>query len=203
MNNCKLYRHPTPKRWEDEKIPIDSLDIPIISYDNSMLIVERDEDDSYIKTFKLSRIECGLCLYNGQYYQFSHNIVDTPKTFSIRGTDELNFSYDIYPIKQELADKIITNRVYEHWEIVFHAYYYYNEVFLSCGSVYGRKNYKYISKLEGDSMFLPSGRMPTDLKDGQTYSDFMSSYRIKYPLYKHSVTLNKYGVRDILIGLIL
>lgn len=202
LMDCKIYRKPQVREREGERVKLESLDIPIINHDNAIVVANRKADDSYVKIFKVSTITNGLTFHEGQYYWFDHNIVATPKTYS---TGEIH-SYNIYPIKNSLADKIINTLKYNCWEIMFHSYYNYGNVFLSVGSIYGASKYKYSSILtfddEGDKMFCPYGTSPSGFKDGQTFSEFITEHIKNYPNSGSNVVINKSGMREVLLDFI-
>lgn len=170
------------------------LDIPIISEDNAFVMLVKNDD--YSKSFRIPTLYSGLTKHNGQYYWFSHNIVKCPKnTYGVS-----NHSYDIFPIPEAVANKILNKENIGHCEITFSSFYYYGEYYTSVkrGGYY--ENYIYRSKLSSGCLTIPYNCSPTDLLSvkqnfapvTEKIGEYLINYNKKFPLgiYYEKLTYN-------------
>lgn len=190
--NLKVFRNTSIDEWRRLskrnryfESTLVELDIPIISDNNAILFEKEDPLSSYIKTFNLQEIRSGLIKYNDQFYWFDHDIVNTP-----RHRFRKCFSYKIFPITDDMGERIYNEKIAHHWEIFFNSFINYNKIYLSTGhiedSIEGelkttdRKNHCYKATIIDDSIFLPVSVTASDLKDGETVDEFLSKLKKNY-----------------------
>jgi len=159
------------------KIQCDAPDIPIISYDNA--IVYLIKDDEYTKSFKIPTLIQGLIKHKGNYFYFDHNIVQTPRTYSFNSVH----SYDVYQITQDLAQKIIDTKIAMKWEILFNSFFNFSKRYLSIRRGNFTEWHSYSSYKSEDGLVLPQNTSPADLKDltGITIKGYLDKHRKAYP----------------------
>lgn len=179
-----------------DKVLIDPLDIPIISYDNAILYSNHNDD--YMVSFALVPIKSGVIRYNNRYYYFDHDIVNTPKTrywcdcgSSICTTCH---SYCIYPIGDELAQEVISNRSVNIWMVKFHSFYYYGGYYLSIREGNYNRWYGYKSTMYSIGMVVPYSISPSDLLDGCTIGNYLMDHK-RNPR-QEVMELNRSVIRD-------
>lgn len=174
-----------------DKVLVDPLDIPIISYDNAILY--SNHNDNYMFSFSLDPIKSGVIRYNNRYYYFDHDIVDTPKTSRLRGTT--CHSYYIYPIGDEFAQEVISNRSVNIWMVKFHSFYYYGGYYLSIREGGYNRWYEYKSTMYSIGMVVPYNVSPSDLLDGCTIGNYLMDHKRRYPR-QEVMELNRSVIRD-------
>ena len=180
---------------------LDKLDIPIISEDNAFVIIFDNND--YCKTFKISPIKSGLTKHNGQYYWFDHNILKCPKT---NYTGYENHSYDIYPITEELAIKILNKEYVSYSEIKLSSFYYYGEFYTSVKRGGYSENFITKSKLSSGCLTIPYNCSPSDLKSvknnlesvTEKIGEYLTKHKREYPkgIYHSTLTYNTDIIRE-------
>jgi len=150
-----------------QKTKIDNIITPI-SDDNAICVKHRD--DSYTTTFNLTNINEGLTKENDQYFYFEHSIVDTPRSSSKYGPK--TFAYKVYPITNKLAQQIINGESTSKWEIYFNAFVNYQSIYTIIKN-YDLHTYKEIAIIDNDTLIIPYGTGPADMKDNQTIQEFL------------------------------
>ena len=203
FENCKIYRtSEKTMRGDTDKISLKSLDIPLINFDNAILYVERD--GSYRRTFNISILNDGLMSHEGQYYWFEHNIVACPRGYL---SSSQTHSYDIYPIREDLANRIIKDKKAFKLEIHLHCLYYYGEQYLSSGTENYSQKYKYVANVthgdDGDSILIPFSRSSSKMSDGITIGKLLSDTRVDHPHTDISLKENKSVIRESLLNMLL
>jgi hypothetical protein len=169
------------------------LNIPIISKDNAILYFERDDD--YYTTFCLSSIDRGLIKSDGNYYYFSHNIVNRPGVYS--KTPNSVHSYDIYQITDDLANKIMDEKVANFWEVYFNCHFNFGIHHISTRKDKYIQNYYYSSYKNEIGLFVPKDTSPYDFKVGTTIDEFLDESVKKYKKSGSILTENKLMIRNI------
>ena len=162
-----------------QKIKIDNIITPI-SDDNAICVKHRD--DSYTTTFNLTNINEGLTKENDQYFYFEHSIVDTPRSVSKYGPK--TFAYKVYPITNKLAQQIINGESISKWEIYFNAFVNYQSIYTIIKN-YDLHTYKEIAIIDNDTLIIPYGISPADMKDNQTIQEFLDWNNSKFRPYRN------------------
>ena len=157
-----------------QKTKIDNIITPI-SDDNAICVKHRD--DSYTTTFNLTNINEGLTKENDQYFYFEHSIVDTPRSVSKYGPK--TFAYKVYPITNKLAQQIINGESISKWEIYFNAFVNYQSIYTIIKN-YDLHTYKEIAIIDNDTLIIPYGISPADMKDNQTIQEFLDWNNSKF-----------------------
>ena len=161
-----------------QRTKIDNIITPI-SDDNAICVKHRD--DSYTTTFNLTNIEEGLTKENDQYFYFEHSIVDTPRSVSKYGPK--TFAYKVYPITNKLAQQIINGESISKWEIYFNAFVNYQSIYTIIKN-YDLHTYKEIAIIDNDTLIIPYGISPADMKDNQTIQEFLDWNNSKFRPYR-------------------
>ena len=161
-----------------QKTKIDNIITPI-SDDNAICVKHRD--DSYTTTFNLTNIEEGLTKENDQYFYFEHSIVDTPRSVSKYGPK--TFAYKVYPITNKLAQQIINGEYISKLEIYFNAFVNYQSIYTIVKN-YDLHTYKEIAIIDNDTLIIPYGISPSDMKDNQTIQEFLDWNNSRFRPYR-------------------
>jgi hypothetical protein len=161
-----------------QKTKIDNIITPI-SDDNAICVKHRDDD--YTKAFNLTNINEGLTKENEQYFYFEHSIVDTPHSVSKYGPK--TFAYKVYPITNKLAQQIINGDSISKWEIYFNAFVNYQSIYTIVKN-YDLHTYKEIAIIDNDTLIIPYGISPSDMKDNQTIQEFLDWNNSKFRPYR-------------------
>lgn len=169
------------------------LDIPVISEDNAILYLKRNDD--YTQHFKLPEIGKGLVLYKHTYYYFDHNILNTPIGYTTNP-----YSYDVYPITTDLAEKLIKEKKSLKWEIYFNCYANFQTSYLMVRNNGYITNYKYDGRIEGDKLILPKSISPANITEGISIEKYIETHNKQYPYAKEKLELNRRIIRDNLIN---
>lgn len=162
------------------------LGIPIISEDNAYVMFIKSDD--YSERFGISTLYNGLTRHNGQYYWFNHNILKCTKNNYGKVLNS-NYSYDIFPIPEDFANRILNRENIGYYEIVFSSFYYYGEYYTSVKSGGYYENYIYRSKLSSGRLTIPYGCSPTDLLSirhnfapvSEKIGEYLTRYNRRYP----------------------
>lgn len=160
-----------------QKTKIDNIITPI-SDDNAICVKHRDDD--YTTTFNLTNINEGLTKQNDQYLYFEHSIVDTPRSSYKYGPK--TFAYKVYPITNKLAQQIINGESISKWEIYFNAFVNYQSIYTIIKN-YDLHTYKEIAIIDNDTLIIPYGTGPADMKDNQTIQEFLDWNNSKFRPY--------------------
>jgi hypothetical protein len=110
--------------------------INVISDETAIAFEKHNED--YPKSS--DQIKDGLTKQNGQYYFFEHDIINTPRRWNYDSC----FAYKIYPITNDIAERIIRKEPVCKWEILFNAFINYQKVYtmIKDYELYLAKNFK-------------------------------------------------------------
>jgi hypothetical protein len=177
-------------------------DIPIINSDNAILY--KIEKDDYQKTFGIPDIRYGLTKYNGRFYLFNHNIIETPRLFT-RGESRCH-SYSIHQITSDLAEKIINDGCFKHWEVYFNCLVNFGKIFISVRRGRFIETFSYESVKTNDILFVPRSISPSDLENfprGITIQDYLKKNNNEYPNNNIWLELNSSLYREIKLNDIL
>ena len=108
------------------------------------------------------QIKNGLTKQDNQYYYFEHDIINTPRK---RYYD--CFAYKVYPITNDIAERIIKKEYVSKWEILFNAFVNYQKVYTMIKDYELRMNY-ISSYLLVDTLVIPYNISPSDMGDEET-----------------------------------
>jgi hypothetical protein len=145
--------------------------INVISDDNAIAFEKHKEE------YKQSsdQIKNGLTKQNGQYYFFEHDIINTPRSYTSRWYDSC-FAYKVYPITNDIAERIIKKEAVSKWEILFNAFFNYQKVYTMIKDYELRMNY-ISSYMVNSKLVIPYGISPSDMGDEETTAE---SYLAKH-----------------------
>ncbi len=153
-----------------EEVKCNSIFINLISEENAIAF-EKKKDQP-----ELYDIKKGLTKQDNQYYYFDNDIVRTPRAF--RRMDSV-FAYKIYPITDDIANKIINKKFVSIWEIFFNSFINYKTVY-SMIKNYDTQLFKFTSFIEGDCLRIPYGLSPANMTEEQTIENYLSAHRLRY-----------------------
>ncbi len=169
--------------------------ISVITDDNAIAFLKR-KSEGYTKTFNLTDIDSGLTKQNDQYYFFEHDITNTPKRFYSRNSIEKNFSYKVYPITDDLAQRIINKEYVNKWEILFNAFANYQKVYTMVKDYSIRLTYL-SSDVKEDKLVIPYSISPTGTNYDIILEEFLINHNKKYGGKKESLSINLDVLRDL------
>ena len=149
--------------------------INVISDDNGIAFEKHKEE------YKQSsdQIKDGLTNQNGQHYYFEHDIINTPRSYSSRYYDSC-FAYKIYPITNDIAERIIRKEYVSKWEILFNSFINYQKVYTMIKDYELRMNY-ISSYMLGDKLVIPYNISPSDMGDEETTTEaYLTKHARRY-----------------------
>lgn len=169
-----------------EEVKCNSIFINLISEENAIAFEKREEPELY-------DIKKGLTKQDNQYYYFDNDIVRTPRVYF--GRMDSVFAYKIYPITDDIANKIINKKFVSIWEIFFNSFINYKTVY-SMIKNYDIQLFKFASYIEDDYLRVPYGLSPAGMTAEQTIEDYLSKHRLKYK-DNEPLSLNLPVIREI------
>lgn len=185
--------------------PIPSIDFPIIDEDNAIFYqLQSDVSPSdYQKSFPVPNIDSGIISHDKRYFFFEHNIITTPRSHYNRDIIGSIASYNIYQITPDKFTEIKeSDGQYNTWDLRFNGWINYGMHFN-----YVKNNsyitYKKILVPTIDGVLqLPYGINPSDMKDGDHISDFISNHCVQYPTknFKKSISVYRNSVLESILG---
>ena len=194
MLDTKIYTDKSLKQ-----VKCDNLNIPIINQENAILYKHKDDD--YTKRFNIPTIYSGLTFYEGKYFYFEHNIVQTPN-FWCSSPNSVH-AYDIHQITKDLGEDMIKSKKAFRWKIRFNSLFNFGEYFTSIRRGSYLETYKYESRKSDGELIIPYSTSPSGIKPGITIGDFLKNHTKEYPNGYTELTINRGTLRDILISEIL
>lgn len=154
-----------------KEVKCDNIFINLISEENAIAFEKRKGQP------ELYDIKEGLTKQDNQYYYFDNDIVRTPRG-SFGRVDSL-FAYKIYPITDDIANKIMYKKFVSIWEIFFNSFINYKTVYLMIRN-YDTQLFKFTSSIEDDYLRVPYGLSPANMTEEQTIENYLSTHRLKY-----------------------
>jgi hypothetical protein len=143
--------------------------------DDTAIAFEKHKED-YPKSS--DQIKNGLTKQDNQYYFFEHDIVNTPRY----GSKSNQFAYHIYPITNDIAERIIKKELVSKWEILFNAFVNYQKVYTMIKDYEFRLSY-ISSYILGDKLVIPYGLSPSDMGDNEiTMEEYLIKHNKRYPI---------------------
>ena len=164
---------------------------PFISVitDDNVIAFDKHKDE-----YKQSsdQIKNGLTKQDNQYYYFEHDIINTPRSLSMKD----GFAYHVYPITDDIANRIIKKEYVCKWEIVFNAFLNYQKVYTMIKDFEFRLSY-ITSYMLGDKLVIPYGMSPSDMReDEMDIEDFLIKNNKKYAPMNQPLSINLEVLRE-------
>ena len=165
--------------------------------DETAIAFEKHEED-YPKSS--DQIKNGLTKQDNQYYYFEHDIINTPKTYSSRYYDSC-FAYHVYPITDNIANRIIKKEYVSKWEILFDSFLNYKKIYSMIKDNQlsgGQKRLSYItSYMLDDKLVIPYGISPSDMGDEEiTIEAYLTKNNKKYASFNKQLDINLTVLRE-------
>ena len=162
----------------DTKVKCDNF-IDVITDDTAIALLKHD-DQHYTSRLNVSDIKTGLTKQDNQYYYFDHDIVSTPKNFSSKYSNSKNFAYKVFPVTDDIADRIINEEFVSIWEVFFNSFVNYQVIYLMVRDYDTTKLHKYTGYVDGDKLTIPYGVSPSDMRDNQTIVEYLNQNERRY-----------------------
>lgn len=162
--------------------------IRVITDDNAIAFEKHKED--YPKSS--DQIKNGLTKQDNQYYFFEHDIVNTPRSLS-KGDI---FAYHVYPITDDIANRIIKKEYVSKWEILFNSFTNYRKVYSMIKDYELRLSY-ISSYMSEDKLVIPYGMSPSDMRDGDVIiEDYLIKNNKRYASMNEPLSINLTVLRE-------
>lgn len=178
----------------DTKVKCDPF-IDVITDDTAIAILKHD-DQHYTQRLNVSDIKTGLTKQDNQYYYFDHDIVSTPKNFSSKYSKTKNFAYKVFPVTDDIADRIINEEFVSIWEVFFNSFVNYQAIYLMVRDYDTTQLHKYTGYVDGDKLTTPYGVSPSDMRDNQTIVEYLNQNERRYRKYNETLPLNIPVIRE-------
>ena len=162
--------------------------IKVITDETAIAFEKHNED--YPKSS--DQIKNGLTKQDNQYYFFEHDIVNTPKTYYYDSC----FAYHIYPITDDIAERIIKKEYVSKWEILFNAFLNYRKIYSMIKDYELRLSY-ISSYMLGDKLVIPYGSSPSDMReDEMVLEDYLIKNNKRYASMNEPLSINLEVLRE-------
>ena len=159
--------------------------------DETAIAFEKHEDN-YPSS---DQIKNGLTKQDGQYYYFEHDIINTPRTFSPKYFE--SFAYKVYPITNDIAERIIKKEYVSKWEILFNAFINYTKVYTLIKDYDLKMNYITSYMLDG-KLVIPYGISPSDMGDNEiTIEEYLIKHNKRYTSANEPLKINVSVLREL------
>ena len=139
------------------------------------------------------QIKNGLTKQDNQHYYFEHDIINTPRIFSKHNNC---FAYHIYPITDDIANRIIKKEYVSKWEILFNAFLNYRKIYSMIKDYELRLSYisSYISE---DKLVIPYSSSPSDMReDEMVLEDYLIRNNKRYASMNEPLKINLGVLRE-------
>lgn len=164
--------------------------IKVITDETAIAFEKHNED--YPKSS--DQIKNGLTKQDNQYYYFEHDIVNTPRSFSSRYHD--CFAYHVYPITNDIAQRIIKKELVSKWEILFNSFLNYKKIYSMIKDYELKMNY-ISSYMLGDKLVIPYGSSPSDMTDDEiTIEEYLTKHNKRYASFNEPLQINLEVLRE-------
>lgn len=162
--------------------------INVISNDNAIAFEKHKEE------YKQSsdQIQNGLTKQNGQHYYFEHDIINTPRKWHYDSC----FAYKVYPITNDITERIIRKEPVSKWEILFNAFVNYQKVYTMVKDYELKMNY-ISSYILVDTLVIPYGLSPSDMGDQETTIEAYLAKHFKRYGNGEPLQINKQVLREL------
>ena len=165
--------------------------IDVITDETAIAFEKHDED--YPKSS--DQIKNGLTKQDNQYYYFEHDIINTPKTYSSKYYDSC-FAYHVYPITDDIANRIIKKEYVSKWEILFDSFLNYKKIY-SMIKDYSLSLSYITSYMLDDKLVIPYGSSPSDMReDEMVLEDYLIKNNKRYASMNEPLSINLEVLRE-------
>lgn len=165
--------------------------IRVITDDTAIAFVKHED---YTRSSDL--IKDGLTKQGNQYYYFEHDIINTPRHYSSK-YDNLVFAYKVYPITNDIADRIIKKECVSKWEILFNAFINHQKVYTMIKDWDLKMNY-ISSYMLGDKLVIPYGMSPSDMGDNEIMiEEYLIKHNKRYASANEPLKINVSFLREL------
>ena len=138
------------------------------------------------------QIQNGLTKQDNQYYYFEHDIINTPRSLSMKE----GFAYKVYPITNDIAERIIKKEFVSKWEVVFNAFLNYKRVYIMIKDYEFRLSY-ISSYMSEDKLVIPYGMSPSDMREDEIIiEDYLIKNKEKYTSMNKPLSINLEVLRE-------
>jgi hypothetical protein len=163
--------------------------IKVITDDTAIAFEKHKED--YPKSS--DQIKNGLTKQDNQHYYFEHDIVNTPRIFSKHNNC---FAYHIYPITDDIANRIIKKEYVCKWEILFNAFLNYRKIYSMIKDYELRLSY-ISSYMSEDKLVIPYSSSPSDMReDEMVLEDYLIENNKRYASMNEPLKINLEVLRE-------
>ena len=157
--------------------------------DDTAIAFEKHKED-YPKSS--DQIKNGLTKQDNQYYYFEHDIVNTPRSLS-KGDI---FAYHIYPITDDIANRIIKKELVSKWEILFDSFLNYRKIYSMIKDYELRLSYISSYMSEGN-LVIPYSSSPSDMReDEMVLEDYLIKNNKRYASMNEPLKINLEVLRE-------
>ena len=164
--------------------------IKVITDETAIAFEKHNED--YPKSS--DQIKNGLTKQDSQYYYFEHDIINTPRSFSSSYHD--CFAYKVYPITDDIAQRIIKKELVSKWEVLFNAFFNYKKIYTMIKDYELKMNY-ISSYMLGDKLVIPYGISPSDMGDNEiTIEEYLIKHNKRYASKNEPLSINLEVLRE-------
>lgn len=161
--------------------------------DDTAIAFEKHKED-YPKSS--DQIQNGLTKQDGQYYYFEHDIINTPRSYSSKYYDSC-YAYKVYPITNDIAQRIINKEYVSKWEILFNAFTNYTKVYTLIKDYELKMNYISSYMLDG-KLVIPYGISPSDMGDNEiTIEEYLIKHHKRYASVNEPLKINLPVLREL------
>ena len=165
--------------------------IKVITDDTAIAFVKHED---YPRSS--DHIKDGLTKQDNQYYYFEHDIINTPRHFSSKYDNQV-FAYKVYPITNDIAERIIKKEFVSKWEILFNAFLNYQKVYTMIKDYELKMNY-ISSYMLGDKLVIPYGMSPSDMREDEVIiEDYLIKHNKRYASTNEPLKINLEVLREI------
>lgn len=156
--------------------------------DDTAIAFEKHKED-YPKSS--DQIKNGLTKQDNQYYYFEHDIVNTPRSLY-----HDCFAYHVYPITNDIAQRIIKKELVSKWEILFNSFLNYKKIYSMIKDYELRLSY-ISSYMLGDKLVIPYGSSPSDMTDDEiTIEEYLTKHNKRYTSFNEPLQINLEFLRE-------
>lgn len=142
------------------------------------------------------QIQNGLTKQDGQYYYFEHDIINTPRKWKHDVYDV--YAYKVYPVTNDIAQRIINKEYVSKWEILFNAFINYTKVYTLIKDWDLKMNYISSYMLDG-KLVIPYGLSPSDMSDKEeiTIEEYIIKNNRRYASANEPLKINLPVLREL------
>ena len=106
------------------------------------------------------------------------------------------FAYKVYPITNDIAERIIKKEFVSKWEVVFNAFLNYKRVYIMIKDYEFRLSY-ISSYMSEDKLVIPYGMSPSDMREDEIIiEDYLIKNKEKYTSMNKPLSINLEVLRE-------